>query len=450
MTSARSSTGADLGVEMVAGVHRQALGAWQEAPHLARGHEDLGGDQARAEPLGLLRPEALGGEPPALAIEHDRLAGARHLDGEREAPRGVEVGEVDEQVAAGVLAVGIAVGAELGGPDDARPRQPGRRREIARPCVPVAPVLVLPHAARVVEVRGREELEVGRKTKSLPGDAIDPLRRLERLIGLLEREQEGAERRAVLDPHDQVEQDAVDAFAAREVVERHRLVAALAEPRRALLLGQRPAVTALVGDVEPTVVVEAQVLARRQQEVGGAHGAERHAAAVRVQADAAGEEPSAQRAAEVGRICAQREPTLGETLVDRAQPRARADDHHLIGGVDLDRVEAREVEREPAILRHRAAHRGRGRAAQRHRHLLVARPAQRRRRLGGVRRLEDDVGDRVRQLPGEQPPEVDVLVAIGLGAQQRVGDDPRGETLGDALPTRLGRRLHGTRERLVE
>ena len=194
------------------------------------------------------------------------------------------------------------------------------------------------------------------------------------------------------------------------------------------------------------------MLARGQQHVGGPDAVERATAVVGVHADPAGDEPADQRAAEVGRVDLEGHPRLRQPPMDGAQPRPRAHHRHAGGDVEVDVVEAREVEREPALVGHGPAHGGRGRAAQRHRHDLLAPPAQRARGLGEVDRLEDEVRDRLGQLAREQAAQVDVLVTVGLAAQEGVGDDalaPRGGR-GAGLRARLGaqRLLQGLGQRL--
>ena len=75
---------------------------------------------------------------------------------------------------------------------------------------------------------------------------------------------------------------------------------------------------------------------------------------------------------------------------------------------------------------------------------MRTRPAQRRRGLPGIHRLEHHVRHRAGERAREQLPEVDVLIAVGFGAQQRVGDD--------ALAQRAGRRgvVRDRRQRRVQ
>src|SRR5207249_6166289 len=132
----------------------------QEGLHLLGGQEDLGGDQPGAEALGLLRLEALRREADALVAQNRGVARALGKRG-GERPRRLEVEEVQEQIAARVLAVGRGRRPELPRARDAPPRQGGARGKGTRRSLPLARVLVGPAPAGVMEVRGREELEVG-------------------------------------------------------------------------------------------------------------------------------------------------------------------------------------------------------------------------------------------------------------------------------------------------
>ena len=165
------------------------------------------------------------------------------------------------------------------------------------------------------------------------------------------------------------------------------------------------------------------MLARGQQQIGGLYTVERATAAERVQADAAGDEPAHQRAAQIRRIVGERHAALRELGMDRAQACPRADHTRARLRVELDRIEPRKIEREAAIVRHRAAHRSGGRAAQRDRHRARASPAQRRDALRDRERLEDEIRHRPGEQPREETAEIHVLVAVGLAAQQLVRDD---------------------------
>jgi hypothetical protein len=420
-----------LGVEFAAGVACEPGRGRQEARDLGARHHDLGREQPGSEALRLLRAEALAGEAHAVFAKHARMPRALR-EARRERARRVEVEEVHEQIRARVLRVGRRRRAQFRGADDARPRQLRGVRQRARLRAPLARRLVLPHATRVVHVRRREQLHVRgargvailrRGVATARVASAHPIHRRERVGLRVERQQERADRGSRLDGHGHVQHEPHHALAAREIGERHRLKAARAEPQRALVAGQRATLVAFVRHVEPAVVVEAHVLAVRQQHVGGAHGVERAATPVRVHANAAGHEPADERAAQVRRVGAQREAARGELGVHVAHARAGADHGHAGPGLDVHEVEARQVEREPGVVRHRAAHGGRRRAAQRHRHLRVARPAQRLRALAERRRLEDQIGHGLGQRAGEQRTQVHVLVAVRLAAQQRVGDD---------------------------
>src|SRR5262249_33982378 len=159
------------------------------AGHLVRRHHDLRGEQARTEPLDLLRLEALGGETDALLIEHARRPRAA-VERARERERALEAEKVDEEIRAGVRVVVTRRGAELGGPEDACPWEHGVRRERARLSLPGACILVAPHVALVVEMGAREQLEIRREPEARAGLAAHPLDRGERVVARGERQQE--------------------------------------------------------------------------------------------------------------------------------------------------------------------------------------------------------------------------------------------------------------------
>ena len=290
----------------------------------------------------------------------------------------------------------------------------------------------------MVQVRARQELHVGGRSAQL--QARQPFERFDAVGFALERQQERRDLGTLLDPQRETQHHAEHALALREILERHRRVTAGAEPPGRLLPAE-PELGRPIGDVDPAVVVEPHALTRRQQHVGGAHVVARAAAAVGVHADAAGREPPRQRSAEVRGIDAQRQSALGESRVNRLEPGAAADPARPRRGVDLDRVEARQVEGEATIVRDRTAHRGRARPAQGDRNPLGPGPAQRTRGFGGVDRLEDHVGHRAGQRPREQRSEVHVLITVRFGPQQRVGDD--------ALPQRARRFASGLARQLA-
>ena len=79
----------DLGVELEAGVARQAPRGLKVRRHLGGRQDDLGGQQSRAEALALLRPKALGAEAHAVGVERHRVAGHVRRDGRRSAREAV-------------------------------------------------------------------------------------------------------------------------------------------------------------------------------------------------------------------------------------------------------------------------------------------------------------------------------------------------------------------------
>ena len=110
--------------------------------------------------------------------------------------------------------------------------------------------------------------------------------------------------------------------------------------------------------------------------------------------------------------------------MDVAKASARAYRARQARRVDLYRVQARQIERETAIVRDGAPEgRGRG-SAHRDRHALRAGPSKSRGRLGRRCRLEDEIRNGARQDTREQRTEIDVLIAIRLRSQYWIGDDP--------------------------
>ena len=77
----------------------------------------------------------------------------------------------------------------------------------------------------------------------------------------------------------------------------------------------------------------------------------------------------------------------------------------------------------PALCGTGPAERRRGAAAHGDRHGVLVRPAQGDRHLGRVTGQEDQVGNGARKATREQAVEVHVLIAVGLVAQELVGDD---------------------------
>ncbi len=208
---------------------------------------------------------------------------------------------------------------------------------------------------------------------------------------------------------------------------------------------------ALTGRIQPAVVVEANMVAGRQQHVGGAHAVERAAMAERVHADSTGHEPAGQRAPEIRGIDLERESALGETLMNRAQASARADHAHSGRGLDVDEIEPRKIEHQPAVVRNRSAHRRRSGAAQGDGNAVLATPPQGACALGEVHRLKDQIRYGAGQRAGEELPEVDILVPVGFGTQESIGDDAipereRRTVTARLLGQRLGQR-RGERER---
>ncbi len=199
--------------------------------------------------------------------------------------------------------------------------------------------------------------------------------------------------------------DAEDALAAGEIAEPERLEAARPEPCLGRVRGHL-AVAVLrpfSRHVEAPVAVKPDEVAAGQDHVGSPDDVDRPAASVRVQADPAAGEPAGEGRAEVGRVDGQRELVLGEAPVHGAQPGAGAEHADVVVGVDVDVVEMRQVEREPAVARHRPAEGRGGGAAHGDRDVPVPGPAQRRRDLGHGGGQEDEVGQGARQAPREQP-----------------------------------------------
>ena len=269
------------------------------------------------------------------------------------------------------------------------PRHVGAAGERRRQAPPRAARVVGPHRPLVVQERAQHELEVGRardacarpraSIHSTAANAAGTLSKRSRKAPTCTR-RPTASTSCTMTPR----MPSLPARSASPNGSRPRA----AEPGLGRVGGHlavavlRP----LARHVEAPVAVEADEVAAGQDHVGGPDDVDRPAASVRVEADAAAGEPAGEGRAEVGRVDGQREVVLGEAAVHGAQPGAGAEHADVVVGVDVDVVEARQVEREPAVARHRAAERRGGGAAHRHRDALVPGPAQRRRDLGHGRR----------------------------------------------------------------
>ena len=224
---------------------------------------------------------------------------------------------------------------------------------------------------------------------------------------------------------DDLHDDPEDALAAGQVGEAEGRQPLGREPGLGLVGsdGAVAARAAFAGHVETTVGVQAQHLPLGQDDVGGAHEVERPPRSEGVEPHSPADQPAGEGAAQVGRVGGQGPAAGGEQRVDLAHARPGADHADLAAVVDVDVVEARQVEREPAVVRHGAAERRRGGAADRDRHRVLVAPTAGRPRPRRRGRQEDEVGNGVREPTREQLAEVDVLVAVGLVAQELVGDD---------------------------
>ncbi len=267
---------------------RQAFGARQELRHLLGGHDDLGRDEPGAQPLGLLGAETLGREADTLGSEHQRTS-RQTAQCRGEAPCRDQIEEIHEQVGLAVR-IRLAANPELDRAGDPLPRQVRPRGALARGRVPDLGVLVLPHATRVIEVRAREELQVGRSRKAAAGLGGDERGGLERPARALEPQQEGAQLAARLELHRELEHQPEHALAPGEIGKGQRLDAEGYEPVPARRRRNRLAVAAL-GDIEAPVGVKAYVLARRQQHVGRQHAVERATVAKGVQGPGSRDRP---------------------------------------------------------------------------------------------------------------------------------------------------------------
>ncbi len=185
--------------------------------------------------------------------------------------------------------------------------------------------------------------------------------------------------------------------------------------------------------------MKAHELPAGQHHIGGAYDVEHLSGPERVQAGAAGRKPAGQRGAQVRGVDRQRQPAARQHAVHAPQPGAGPHDTDLADRIDVGLVEVGQIEHEPAVVGHSAAERSRGRATHRDRSGRGARPAQ---RLDDFHRFvwqEDEVGQGSCELSREDPAEVDVLVAIGLGQQRRIDHETRGARRGGRVVETAGR-----------
>ncbi len=171
------------------------------------------------------------------------------------------------------------------------------------------------------------------------------------------------------------------------------------------------------------------MLAARQDHRQRAHLALHRPVSERIEPEPAGAEPARQRAAQVRRICEQRQPGARQFGVDRLQTRAGTDDRDSVRAIDVHAVEARHLEQEATIIRHRAAHRGAAGAARRDPQPMGSRPSECGFDFAMCRGLEHEVRNRARQDAGEHRPEVDVLIAIEFRTHESIGHDAVAQTL---------------------
>ena len=231
----------------------------------------------------------------------------------------------------------------------------------------------------------------------------------------------------LLDFHAEGQDDPELALGLGQVGEAQRRIAAGPKPCPSFFRAQAPGFRRQ--HVQPAVIVEADVLAAWQHHGESAHLARHVPVRESVQAQAPGTEPAGERATQVGRERLEREPFRGEQRVDALEARPRADHRDAVGSIHGHVIEARHLEEQATVIGHRATERRGAGTAGRDPDAIPPRPLERGLDLAMRARLEDQVGDGAGQHPGEERPEVDVLVAIQLGAEETVGEDPVAEVL---------------------
>ena len=199
---------------------------------------------ARAEALGLLRPEASGGIGDALVGQHDGFAG-QVGEARREAARRGRLEEVDVEEGAG--RDGRRSGArsrrtphsrhELARAEEASPGHVGVGRERRREPPPGLAGVVGGGQGGVLAVGRRDELEVRRTRQTGAGVSGDEGGGPQGAFLVGEAQQEGADLGPPPHRHDELGDHAERALAAGQVGEAERRQAALGEPGLGLVGG---------------------------------------------------------------------------------------------------------------------------------------------------------------------------------------------------------------------